>query len=130
MSNDASPSKYNIQIGSSSGNVMVGDGNTINMQSPGVAALGLNAEQMARLELALQSLRAGADARVENADARELKAAAAAPDEQTRGALIKQWLLKIAPHAAGLAGSVINPVIGEVAKAATAWAAGALGNKD
>ncbi len=129
MSNDASSSKYHIQIGSSSGDVIIGDGNTINKQSPGVAALGLNDQQMARLELALQSLRTGADPRADNADARELKAAAAAPDEQTRGALIKQWLLKIAPHAAGLAGSVINPVIGEVAKAATAWAAGALGNK-
>lgn len=130
MGNESSPSKYHVTIGSSTGTLTVGDGNTINVNAPDWNALGLTREQMARIDTVLKPLRAGEHPSADNPDAKSLKAAAAEPDANARSEKIKQWLLKIAPHAAGLAGSVINPVIGEVAKAATAWAAGALGNKD
>ena len=130
MSNEPSPSTFNVNIGSNTGTVSFGHGNTINVNAPGWAALGLSPEQVARLEAALKSLGEGTDQLEDNADAKALKAAAAESDVRTRGEKIRQWLLKIAPHAAGLAGTIVNPVVGELAKAATAWAARTLGNKD
>jgi hypothetical protein len=130
MSNEPSPTTFNVNIRSNPGTASFGHGNTINVNAPGWAALGLTREQMERLDTALKSLREGADPREDNDDAKALKAAAAEPDVRTRGEKIRQWLLKVAPHAAGLAGTIVNPVVGEVAKAATAWAARALGNKD
>lgn len=126
--NTDSSKHININIvGSNSGNVIVGDGNVINQFVPSLGALGLDAVQTQRIELALAALREGrAEAQP---DAKALKEAISAPDAQTRGQRIKAWLLKIAPHAAKLAGTVVNPVVGELAKAATEWAARALGNK-
>lgn len=130
MSNEPSPTNFNINIGSNPGTASFGHGNTINVNVAAWAALELPPDQMARLAAVLGPLREGGHPPEGNADATALKAAAAAPDERTRGEQIKQWLLKIAPHAAGLAGTIINPVVGEVAKAATAWAARSLGDKD
>lgn len=121
MANDS----FHINIGTNTGNVIAGHRNTVNLTMPSLAPLALPPQQAERVESALQALR---DGRQDNADAQALKAAASAPDDKTRGEKIKDWLLKLAPAAAGLAGTIVNPVVGEVAKAATAWAARALGN--
>jgi hypothetical protein len=113
---------FNINIGNNTGYVIPGNHNTVNLM---VAPLALPPPQAERVESALQALR---DGRQDNDDAKALQAAASVPDETTRAEKIKDWLLKVAPHAAQLAGSIVNPVVGEVAKAATAWAARALGN--
>lgn len=116
---------FNTSIGTNTGAVIQGHRNTINLMLPSIAPLGLPPPQAERVESALQALR---DGRQDNDDAKALQAAASAPDEKTRAEKIKDWLLKVAPHAAQLAGSIVNPVVGEVAKAATAWAARTLGN--
>ena len=128
MSNDtpAGNTNFSVNISSNTGTAVFGHGNTVNVTAsvPSLAALGLGAEQQARVEAALKALAEGRD---DNADARELKTAAVAPDEPSRTRQVMGWLLKVAPHAAGLAGTIVNPVVGEIAKAATAWVAKALG---
>jgi len=119
---------FNVNIGSNPGTAVFGHGNSVNVTAlvPSLGTLNLGAEAQARIEAALKALAEGRD---DNTDAKALKAAAAAPDEKTRVQKVGDWLLKIAPHVAGLAGTIVNPVVGEVAKAATTWAAKALGNE-
>ena len=123
-----SPGKYSVNIGQSSGSVVVGDHNVVyHTSAPSLATLGLPPPQAERINAALTALEQGRAG--DNDDAKALKTAAAEPDATTRGQKIKLWLLKVAPHAAKLAGSIVNPVVGEIAKAATAWVARKLGNE-
>lgn len=126
MNTDPPPpsQSFQINIGSNTGTAVFGNQNVIHVSTPSLTALGLPPEQFARIEAALKALEAG---HADQPDAQALKAAAGTPDAAQRQESIKAWLLKMAPAALGLAGSLVNPVVGELAKAAGQWAAKALG---
>ena len=104
----------NVNVTHNIGIISLGDGNTIDLRS-------LPAEQAQRVGAAVGALLVGG---APNTDAAELKAVvAAATNEKTRTERVGQWLLKLAPAAAGVAGSLLNPALGKVAEQLAGWVA-------
>lgn len=111
-----------FNVGSNSGVLFQGDHNSIDWK-----ALALPDEQQQRVQAAVGAVAAG-DAKTP--DAAELKAAvAAAPDAATRTERVGKWLLKMAPAAAGVAGSLLTPAAGKAAELLAAWVARQLGGE-
>jgi len=111
-----------FNIGSNAGVAFVGDHNSIEWK-----ALAVPDDQRQRVQAAVTAVAAGG---AQTADAAELKAAvAAAPDAATRTERVGKWLLKMAPAAAGVAGSLLTPAAGKVAEQLAAWVARQLGGE-
>lgn len=111
-----------FNIGSNSGVVFQGDHNRIDWK-----ALALPDDQHQRVQAAMSAVAAGG---APTPDAAELKAAVlAAPDAATRTERVGKWLLKMAPAAAGVAGSLLTPAAGKAAELLAAWVARQLGGE-
>ena len=124
-------SKINISVGSNAGTLSVGDHNQFNISyaterhkellsqfEPLLAELQrVQPAEQQRLRAALDSLKPGA---APNSDARVLEQVERAPEPE-RKARVLEWLKKIAPAAAGLAGNLLNPAVGALAAALATW---------
>jgi pyruvate/2-oxoglutarate dehydrogenase complex dihydrolipoamide acyltransferase (E2) component len=110
----------NVNVTHNLGVISLGDGNTIDLQS-------LPADQHERVQAAVS---AAATGHAQTPDAAELKAAVAtAPDADSRTERVGKWLLKMAPAAAGVAGSLLTPAAGKAAELLAAWVARQLGGE-
>jgi hypothetical protein len=128
--------QFQIHIGGNSGVAVFGTGNTVSGNTVGstvvvgaaLRSLGLPEAERQRVEAALAAAEGAAPSSPEAArDAQALREAAQAGDPAQREAGIKSWLLKLAPAAAQMAGSLVNPVVGALAQAGAAWVTRTLG---
>ena len=107
-----------VNVQSNTGVISLGDGNTIDLRP-----LALPDAQQQRVAAAVASLAVSPAA--PSADAAELKdCVAAAPTAASRTERVGRWLLKLAPAAAGVAGSLLSPAAGKLAEGLANWVAG------
>ena len=118
--------QVSINVKNNEGVISIGDNNTI-YNTLGLNSLPLPDDQHRRVLAALGAVAAG---EAPSPDAAELKAAVVtAPDAATRTERVGKWLLKMAPAAAGVAGSLLTPAAGKAAELLAAWVARQLGGE-